>query len=449
MSNYKPYFTSDKLVESVQRTIMAPLSQSTFRYDDILAFANEELQLSAVPQVLQANQEYFVYKKMVEVIDNINRYTIPDRAIGTALRDLFWSDQNGNYYEMSRIAPDDKAFFQQNIAANNWLNKFYLEGNDIVLAPQQALGSNGSYLNFFINLRPNFLVRDDRAAKIVEFRAPIVIADNSLLQAGDFVQFNTGVTSGSPETFTFFAKSSGSPLPFEFLIGATANDTAANLATAITNANIGISATIDSTLLSRLWLGYEDVTNAYSSNRPLAIVITPEFLYIKFDNAFRPTYTNIDTGVTTDLYVQNCLVDFLQTLPGHKTYAYDVKLLEVLSDNVGKFLSKELKTYLSNSSSGYFQYQNMKVGDYIGLQNECIIPQIPPELHPALAQRTATRVLAAMGDREGMAVTMAKVQEMNQAQATMITDRVEGSPMKVFNRFGILRLQKRGARRRI
>ena len=97
MANAKPYYTTDTLIDSVKRRISYPLSQNTFQYSDIVSFLNEELQLSAVPAVKMEHEEYFVFKKTVPLVNGISRYEIPDRAIGMALRDVKFSDSEGNF----------------------------------------------------------------------------------------------------------------------------------------------------------------------------------------------------------------------------------------------------------------------------------------------------------------------------------------------------------------
>jgi hypothetical protein len=150
---------------------------------------------------------------------------------------------------------------------------------------------------------------------------------------------------------------------------------------------------------------------------------------------------------TSSLYGVGHLVDFLQTNPGHRTYTYDIPIVAI-DGTVASFAVSGLKTYLNNSSGGVLAFYNIKVGDYICLANECIIPQIPPELHNALAERAASRVLMSIGDMQGYQLSMAKIQEMDKKQETLIGSRVEGSVPKVFNRYSLLRLGKSRFRRR-
>jgi hypothetical protein len=262
MANAKPYYTTDQLIESVKRRISYPLSQNTFQYSDIVAFLNEELQLSAVPAVKMEHEEYFVYKKTMPLVDGISRYEIPDRAIGMALRDVKYSDPYGNFYDMSRIAPDDKAFFQQSNGSNQTISKFYLEGNELVLTPQVRSGAQG-LLNFFIFLRPNNLVRNDRACIIEGYQKQFSI-DITKLQAGDQFIIYTGVQSPTPVENIFTAVA-GAPGTNEFQIGVTSVATAANLNVAINNASISNVTSLDtsSVTVGKVTVSYKDISVAF------------------------------------------------------------------------------------------------------------------------------------------------------------------------------------------
>jgi hypothetical protein len=526
MANAKPYYTTDDLIESVKRRISYPLSQNTFQYSDIVAFLNEELQLSAVPAVKMEHEEYFVYKKTVPLVDGISRYEIPDRAIGMALRDLKYSDTLGNFYDMTRIAPDDKAFFQQSNGSNQTVSKYYLEGNEIVLTPLVQAGASG-VLNFFVFLRPNSLVRNDRACIIQNYLKYIQITNNANLEAGDQLIVYTGMQSPTPveniftairssqqtvvsldtsgvitltnphgltvgstidaTLFNVVGSTSTPPVngyeytltvtgtntlklpssvvvtvagtggnivyPFQYLIGATATESAFNLNVAINAAGISnVTSLVDATNDYQVNVSYMEIAAGFQAIKgvgnslPVAFTIDNTTIYINF-NQLPNLYTDPETDIQTTLYSPNCLVDFLQTNPGHRTYTYDVTLLSI-NGNVGQFDINELKTYLNNSSGGQLEYYNIKIGDYICLQNECIIPQIPPELHNALAERAASRVLMAIGDVQGYQISQAKLAEMNKMQETLIGSRVESSVTKVFNRYSLLRLGKSRFRRR-
>ena len=452
MANAKPYYTTDDLIASIQRRISYPLSQNTFQYSDLVAFLNEELQLSAVPAVKMEHEEYFVFKRVVSLVDGISRYEIPDRAIGMALRDVKYSDPYGNFYDMTRIAPDDKAFFQQSNGSNQTIAKYYLEGNELVLTPQVRSGATGM-LNFFIFLRPNSLVRNNRACIIQNYLKEITV-NNANLQAGDQFIIYTGVQSPTPVSNIFTAVA-GVPSTNEFQIGASSLVTATNLFNVINTASItnivATNTSVGST--GKVTVSYKDISVNFEAvkgagnTNPEGITFDQDNTYINFDQ-LPSIYVDPETDITSPLYVAGTsYVDFLQTNPGHRTYNYDVKLVSA-QGTVGAFASVDLKTYAQNSSGGELTFLNIKIGDYICLQNECIIPQIPPELHNALSERAASRVLMAIGDIQGYQVSQAKIAEMNKMQETLIGSRIESSVPKVFNRYSLLRLGKSRFRRR-
>jgi hypothetical protein len=429
-----PWYTSDKLIEAVKRKILFPISQNTFTEDDILAFANEEMFISQVPAVMQYHEEYFVYRVQVPLVTNISRYPIPDRSIGMKLRDLFWSDQSGNYFEMTRISSDDKAFFQRNIGANQAIHKFYLENNDILLTPS-VVGDPSGKLNFFIFLRPNQLVRDSRARLFTGFTQDVTLASNPL--AGDKLVISLNNQSNTP---TIYILEAG----VDFAIGGTAALTAANLQAAINAASIPNTTAIVSS--STVVITYKDITASFTSDP--STVVDPFSIESLIGFKINTTYEG--------LFNVGDQVDFLQTKPGHRTYAYDITVQAVGSRVEGstdvhyfKVIKTDLYTYYSNGYNFAPAIANIQIGDYACVANECIIPQIPPDLHNTLAERTAARILAAIGDVEGLQASNAKLQEIETRQGTILDDRVEGAPQKITARHSLLRYGKLGTRKRM
>src|ERR1035437_8173772 len=291
MSGMKPYYTTNALVNSIKLRIMFPLSQNSITFADCLTLINEEMQLSAVPAVKALHEEFFVYKYPPSPLENgIGRYPIPNRALGGAIRDLNWSDSSGNFFKMSRIAPEQKSFYQQNVGSNQAIGKYYIEGNEIIITPQVTQGATGA-LNFFIYLRPNYLVRDDRAAIIQHFQKAHAVSGTVL--AGDTIMITTGNQNGHIIE-TLLTAVSGSPSAKQFQIGATAADTASNIATTL-NA-IGLEDVTTTTSTSIATVSYPDITTTFVTTSS-GISIDNNYIYIQFDN-LPSTYTDIDTDIT-------------------------------------------------------------------------------------------------------------------------------------------------------
>lgn len=480
----RPYYTSRDLVEAVKRKISFPISQNTFSSDDILKFANEEMMLSQVPDILKFQEEYFVYRYKTPLLNNKNRYAIPSRAIGMKLRDLMWTDQEGNFFEMTRVNDGDKAFFQRNVGANQAVHKFYMEGNEVVLTPLSLTNPTGD-LNFFIFLRPNQLVDDSRAAIIKNFVSSCTVDFNTLapgnrlkinseqfiainaltnpvlsiglgksplisvtnphyLQQGDIVTLSATdcspivdgnyVVESTPSATEFtisldfdvtVAGTTGSMTnPNYFEIDTNSVVTATNLATTI-NLNGVVSANNGTPSTSVVTLRYSDLATTFSS--------TSNSLILETRQGFE--FDSIPTNITAGKFV-----DFLQTEPGHRTYTFDIQALEV----TGAIAYFNKQAFFDNRGVPL----SIILGDYICEKNECIIPQIPPELHNGLAERVCARILSAIGDQTGLAVTNQKLADIKTMEGMLVDDRVDNAPLKVLNRYSLLRLGKMGTRRR-
>jgi hypothetical protein len=82
---------------------------------------------------------------------------------------------------------------------------------------------------------------------------------------------------------------------------------------------------------------------------------------------------------------------------------------------------------------------SIQVGNYVTQAEETIVPNLPTEYHPVVAQRTVRACMEAMNDDAGFAKASAKLAEMEQQVLKIVTNRVEGAPKKIKNRGGTLR----------
>lgn len=422
----KPYLTSNDLIETVKLNMSFPISQNTFSNEDILKLANHELFMSQVPSVLQYHEDYFSFREIVPLKLNKNRYDIPYRAIGNKLYDVYYQDENNRALrELSLVDAADKAFFHGGECSTHFqggenlldacdvsgsngsynttsLRHFYIESNQIVLAANIGNNARGN-LVFVYYLRPNNLVLDERAATCTNFAKEITI-DNTTLIAGDKLVFGDilNLELGLTELIA----------GTDFAIGATSIATATNLNNAIN-------------LL-------DDYSSIVTGN---IVTIKYEFLATTFTTTNIPAFAiEVLQGIEFDAVPANItntsLVDFIKKKGGHRTYKFDVKLgKNVVSATIVKFKVKDIP-------------EEFEVEDYICSQFECIIPQIPSDLHSLLAERTVARILEALGDQMGLQAANEKIGRMEAGQASMVDNRVEGSPRKVLNRNSFLRLNK-------
>jgi hypothetical protein len=157
--------TSTQLIEGIKRRASVPESQSTFDTEDFLEFANEELALALVPQILTLHEDFLLYEEPIALETNESEYEIPYRAIGNKLRDVqFLHDDQGHKSEMTRIGIGE-SFSEYDVRTETNLKKYYIKNNSVVLNPPVGSNPSGSLLMIYY-IKPSQLVSEDRVAII-------------------------------------------------------------------------------------------------------------------------------------------------------------------------------------------------------------------------------------------------------------------------------------------
>lgn len=157
-------FTSDALINDIKRRTFMPISQITYSDEDILDFADEEIQIGIVPLLMSVREDYLVtYKEDTINADQV-AYNMHKRAIVQKLKDVTIVDPNSdpvNEVEVSipRIQSDQ---------APNRLNYnysgFYVRNNKVIL--QNPTNYPGYKLRQYYFLRPSKLVTTIDACQI-------------------------------------------------------------------------------------------------------------------------------------------------------------------------------------------------------------------------------------------------------------------------------------------
>lgn len=406
------WLTSSAIIEAVKRRISFPVYQSTFDNNDILLFANDVMKEEMLPNIMQYHEEYFVAESSIPLQSNVSKYPIPNRAVGMKLRDIIFGDGNvtpsqpyGNIFETTRVSANDKVWFEASGLGNGVPYRMYLQGNDVVITPSVDSSPTG-LLVFYWFMRPNQLVEESRAFTITGFSKTIIV-DNAFLIPGDTITLGVETSPGVIDETTLIAGT-------DFVIGATSSASASNIATAINALSLGFTASNGTPATNTVTIVYLNRNNTVE-NAGSAGLVTQVTLGLV-------SATTVPINIIAGSYI-----DLLQTLPGHKTLNYDV--LIPTGGVSGMTISLDEDDVPAN----------LLVGDYLCSRNECIIPQIPPELQSNLVQRVCSRILEAIGDKEGMAVSDAKVEKLDKSEATLITDRIESSPQKILARHSLLR----------
>lgn len=97
-------------------------------------------------------------------------------------------------------------------------------------------------------------------------------------------------------------------------------------------------------------------------------------------------------------------------------------------------------TAISSPSVIVDSVEGISVGDYVAFEGYSAIPQIPVEAMNYLAQVSAVDCLEGLGDKSGMQVAQAKAENLKKSLLVMISQRVDGSPKKIVNPNGGMRM---------
>jgi hypothetical protein len=154
-------FLTEDLVESVKSRSFIPISQSTFTDLQIIALLNEELRLSLVADILGAREDFFLATKSTPIVANKDHYLIPPLSIGNNLKAVFLVDVNGNRSMLERRDVDRSDEFSGHSGDPE---KFYFEGDEIVLMPKPSVATGSILYSYF--RKPNQLCSTSACAKI-------------------------------------------------------------------------------------------------------------------------------------------------------------------------------------------------------------------------------------------------------------------------------------------
>ena len=383
---------------------------------------NEELGIHILPMVLRAHEEYYVIDEDQSLSACTIRYKIPYRAVGNKLRDVQFVDNAGTQYEMTRVSLESRPEYQGSYTNNQFLT-FYLENDSIVLMQNQI--SNGSIRSSYY-LRPNELVKDNRAGKVTAITNPTTCVT---------ISSYTALVSGTDDTITVGG------------ISFAATACAVCLGDASFRAATSQAAT--ATSLAAQINGHATASTIVTATASCAIV------KVVSDSLSLLTVTYLDNDCNIGITISNCVrtftvcafpshfntdieYDFVQGLSPNKIIGFDRSVCAINSTcKTLSFKTSDLTTIDLFSITP--QQLTFSVGDYVMKDEESIIPQLPTELQPILAQRTAVKMLEALGDIEGMKMAQNELERMEYNAMTLIDNRVEGAPQKITNRHSILK----------
>lgn len=383
---------SAKLIRSIKRRAWLPNDQKSFTDEDFLEIATEEINIGLMEQIMEARGDYLVYFIDVPLVSGTFEYPIPSRAHGNKLRDVAIvqpgvGDGPGQVvYELAQISIDELSDYQ---APYNWTygNYFYIRNNYVVI-PSTTGDSNGYSLRMWFYMRPNGLVVNARGATVE--------------------QVTTGVEVNN-------------------LTPKTGNITNIGLDGIVTSPNHGLTG--------------DDLLFISGSNSTPSIDGQRRITYID-SNTFKVDVLVVVPGNvgSWDLAMEVDIIT-LNQVPKHFSVDQDYDLCGSNAPN--KIMNYDMPANTLNTTLKQISFIRgsifaLNVGDYITTKEETIVPNMPVEYHPVIAQRAAVYCLEAMGDNENLEKARKKLAQMENSVLKIITNRVEGAPKKIKQRHGTL-----------
>jgi hypothetical protein len=187
------YLTED-ILESVKRSGFVPISETTWSDADLTALATEELQNKIVPTIMTVREEYFLTHKQQTITATLDRYTMPERSIGQAMKDVLFMPNTSSPRDIYPVAKVSVHELRAWDGATGTPGIFYIEGDEIVFVPPPS-ATNAAAL-FYYYRRPSKLVATTSCTKITAITQGATNTTFTVntdltasLSAGDLVDF--------------------------------------------------------------------------------------------------------------------------------------------------------------------------------------------------------------------------------------------------------------------
>jgi hypothetical protein len=117
-------------------------------------------------------------------------------------------------------------------------------------------------------------------------------------------------------------------------------------------------------------------------------------------------------------FTSSVLYDFVSCKSPNKIVKFDIAPVAVN-------LTTKTITIDSTTASA------LEIGCYVTTAEETIVPNVPTEYHPVIAQKVAVACLEAMGDEQNKQSAERKLIQMERSVLKIVTNRVEGQPKKI------------------
>lgn len=379
---------SSDLIKSIKRRGFIPNSQETFQSEDFLEIATEKINISLMASLMEARGDYLVYHEDYPIEDGVSSYSIPARAHGDKLREAAIVDSEGNTVrELTQVSMEELTDYHSNGSAYTKYDPFYIQNNSLILVNKSY--RSGDQIRMYFYMRPNKLVLENRAATASQISSSVEI-DTVVPKTGTISEIAlTGVITSTAHNLT-----TGDKIIITGSDSVPAVDGEQTVTVTGTN-TFTIGATITTAGTVGSWSLAADV------------LVIPSTVFPKH-------------------FTSDILYDVVQSTSPNSIKIYNVPANAI--NNAQKTISFRVVDVTKDN-----KLQVIK-GDYITKAEETIVPNIPTEYHPLLAQMVGTACMEGMADEQQTKRATATLMDMEKDILKIVTNRVEGAPKKIRNR---------------
>lgn len=385
---------TNALIRSIRLRGFIPESQRTFEAQDFLDIATEKINIGLMKEIITARGDYLVYYEDIPLQEGIQGYSIPDRAHGDKLRDAAIVDSDGRTKrELTQITLEELTDYRYDYQSIGYSisEPFYMQNNQLILINKNI--NSGDCLRMYFYMRPNKLVTEQRAMTAISVNSTIEVdtvnpksgSITSISLTGVIESVDHGLTSG--QKIIIAGTDSVPALDGNYTVTYLTKDTF----------SVGVIPT---------QAGTEG-----SYNLAAEVVTIPSVNFPKH-------------------FTSNLLYDVVT----HKS-PNNIKIYNIPSNSVNN-ASKTISFRISDvTKSGVIQILK---GDYITSSEETIVPNVPTEYHPVVAQMVAVHCMESMADEQQKKSAENTLEKMMDQVLSIVQNRVEGAPKKIKNRNGTL-----------
>lgn len=221
MSNTNPYTASYLLADIKRRGQIPETSDGSYGIDDLLGMVSDEVQTYMTTLLMGVREEWFVRASDQQLVGNQTTYNIPQRAIGSKLRQVLIG-QDPNWLVVQRVEPKQTYGYYYGFTPASFPNSGFGAGyvfqNTTIKLLSVSYG--GPTLRMLYFLRPNRVVAETACGTITAINTNTkqvtisVVPDNGTFTNGTSYDFIRSYPGFDTLAFDQVATISGSVLTF-------------------------------------------------------------------------------------------------------------------------------------------------------------------------------------------------------------------------------------------